>query len=104
MIYCGTDLFWLDGNRGTQLKQWVTQNDDGTMVECLQRANIYVMYGFSRSWMGGLRISEADLGNPWWKDVVNGMVIGATVVTAALVGLYIFSEIISKKKPVVEAE
>ncbi|NLB49075.1 MAG: hypothetical protein GX813_04495 [Erysipelotrichia bacterium] len=104
MIYCGTDLFCLDGNRGTQLKQWVTQNDDGTMVECLQRANKYVMYGISRSWMGGLRISEADLGNPWWKDVVNGMVIGATVVTAALVGLYIFSEIISKKKPVVEAE
>ena len=62
------------------------------------------MYAISRSWMGGLRISEADLGNPWWKDVVNGMVIGTTVITAALIGLYVFSEIISKKKPVAGAK
>ena len=40
---------------------------------------------------------QADLGNPWWKDVVNGMVIGTTVITAALIGLYVFSEIISRK-------
>ena len=104
MLYCGTDLFCLDGNRGNQLRQWVTQNDDGTILLALQRANKYVMYAISRSWMGGLRISEADLGNPWWKDVVNGMVIGTTVITAALIGLYVFSEIISKKKPVAGAK
>lgn len=49
MLHSGTDLFCLDGNRGNQLKAWVTNNDDGQILEDLQRANKYIMYAMSRS-------------------------------------------------------
>ena len=52
MLHCGTDIFCLDGNRGSQLKQFITQNDDGYLLQDLQRANKYIMYAFSRSWLG----------------------------------------------------
>ena len=93
MIACGTDLFCLDGNRGGQLKSFVTQNDDGKMVEHLQRANKYVMYAISRSWMGGVSVSASDFEAPVWKKAVTGLVIGTSAITAILFGVYVFFEI-----------
>ena len=52
MLHAGTDIFCLDGARGNQLKQWVTQNDDGQILADLQRANKYIMYAMSRSRLG----------------------------------------------------
>ena len=104
MLHCGTDLFCLDGNRGSQLKQYITQNNDGTLLKDLQRANKYVMYAISRSWMGGIRVTEEEIVesmNPWWKKTVKGMVIGSTALAACLFGVYAFFEIyelINKKK------
>ena len=104
MIYCGTDLFCLDGNRGSQLKQWVTSNNDGEILRCMQRANKYVMYAMSRSWMGG--VDQGKVGaTPWWKATVNGICIGFGVLTLAAVGMYAFAEITTKlKKKEAEAE
>ena len=93
MIASGTDLFCLDGGRGGQLKTWVTQNNDGTMIRHLQRANKYVMYAISRSWMGGIRVSANDIQDPWWKKTVTGLVIGTGSLAAILVGVYAFFEI-----------
>ena len=101
MIYCGTDLFCLDGNRGGQLEEWVTQNDDGVVLKALQRANKYVMYSMSRSWMGGIRVSKEEVkkgANPWWKTTVSGIVIGTTVVTGGLFVTYVVLEVLEKKK------
>ena len=104
MLHCGTDLFCLDGNRGSQLKQWVTGNNDGTIVRDLQRANKYIMYSISRSWMGGVRVSDEEMSqssNPWWKKTVTGLTIGSTAITVCLVGVYVFfeiTEILSRKK------
>ena len=104
MLYNGTDLFCLDGQRGGQLKSWITGHDDGTLLLQLQRANKYIMYSISRSWMGGIRVSAEEIEasmNPWWKKTVNGLVVGTTVVSAILVGVYVFFEvfeIISKNK------
>ena len=108
MLYCGTDVFCLDGNRGGQLKQWVTQNDDGTILECLQRANKNIMYSISRSWMGGLRISEKEMEeeiekntNPLWKQAVNGITIGTTTLMGIVLGVTAFAvvfDIISRRK------
>ena len=99
MIACGTDLFCLDGSRGSQLKQWVTGNNDGTMVEHLQRANKNIMYSISRSWMGGITITKEDLQeslNPWWKKTVTGAVIGSGAIAVILIGVYAFFEISTK--------
>ena len=98
MIHSGTDLFCLDGNRGGQLKQWVTGNDDGTLLLDLQRANKYIMYATSRSWMGGVTpMSEEEIKqnmNPWWKQTINGIAIGTTTVTAGLFGAYAVFEVL----------
>ena len=96
MIACGTDLFCLDGGRGGQLKDWVTSNNDGKMVEHLQRANKYIMYAISRSWMGGIEYSEEDLeatSNPVWKKAITGSVIGTGALTAIIFGVYVFFEV-----------
>ena len=97
MLYCGTDLFCLDGNRGSQIKSYITSNNDGKLLKSLQRANKYVMYGISRSWMGG--VAAEDVGKvPWWKITVNALVISAGSITAVLFGMYVFTEIMSKRK------
>lgn len=104
MLHCGTDLFCLDGNRGSQLKQWVTGNDDGQILMDLQRANKYVMYSISRSWMGGIRVTAEEIeekSNPVWKKSTNGIAIGTTVAASLLGGVYIFFEVfeaITKRK------
>ena len=99
MIHSGTDLFCLDGNRGGQLKSWVTSNNDGTLLLDLQRANKYIMYSMSRSWMGGVTpMTEEEIEenlNPWWKKAVTGLVIGSGSIAAILVGVYAFFEIMS---------
>ena len=99
MIHSGTDLFCLDGNRGSQLKDWVTSRDDGTLLLDLQRANKHIMYAMSRSWMGGIApVSEEEITeqlNPWWKKTVTGLVIGSAGIAAILVGVYAFFEIMS---------
>ena len=103
MIHCGTDLFCLDGNRGNQLKQWVTSNKDGDILKDMQRASKHVLYSFSRSWMGGVEPSNVGA-DPWWKITINALTISAGTVTAGLLGMYIFTEIVSKKKAVKPAE
>ena len=102
MLHCGTDLFCLDGNRGGQLRDWITSNNDGDLLKDLQRANKYVMYAISRSWMGG--VAADDVGKaPWWQVTIDVITISAGTVTVALFGMYIFTEIISKKKPAAPA-
>ena len=60
------------------------------------------MYAISRSWMGG--VAAEDVGKaPWWKVTVDVITISAGTVTVALFGMYIFTEIISKKKPAAPA-
>ncbi len=103
MVHCGTDLFCLDGNRGTQLKQWVTSNKDGDILKDMQRASKYVLYSFSRSWMGGVEPSNVGA-DPWWKITINALTISAGTVTAGLLGMYVFTEFVSKKKAAKPAE
>ena len=67
----------------------------------MQRANKYVMYSISRSFVGGVSVSEEEIiesMNPWWKKTLNGIIIGTGSLTAALFGVYIFAEIMSKVK------
>ncbi|MCQ2799885.1 MAG: glycoside hydrolase family 3 C-terminal domain-containing protein [Bacilli bacterium] len=101
MLHCGTDLFCLDGNRGGQLKDFIRSNNDGDLLKDLQRANKYVMYAISRSFMGGIEVSDAEIyaqQHPWWKNVVDGAFIGVGVLTAAAAGLYVFTEFFKKDK------
>ena len=105
MLHSGTDLFCLDGNRGGQLKQWVTQNDDGTLLKDLQRANKYIMYSMSRSWMGGITpVTEEEMEaaiNPTWKKTVSGITIGTTAAAGTLFAVYAVFEVLgimAKKK------
>ncbi len=101
MLHCGTDLFCLDGSRGSQLKQWVESNNDGQILKDLQRANKHVMYAISRSWMGGVAVSAEEIqasSNPWWKTTVSAATVGSLVVTAGLIGAYLVFEFLDKFK------
>ena len=102
MIHNGTDLFCLDGNRGNQLKQHVRDNDDLTILKDMQRANMYVMYALNQSWMGGLsEVSDEEIEanlNPWYLQAVTGAEIALGSATAVLFGVYVFMEVLDKKK------
>ena len=115
MLHSGTDLFCLDGGRGGQLKTWVSatadggtdnnHKNDGTLLLDLQRANKYIMYSMSRSWMGGIApVTEEEMEaaiNPTWKKAVNGITIGTTAAAGTLVAVYAVFEVLgfmAKKK------
>lgn len=101
MLYCGTDIFCLDGGRGSQLKQWVEGQNDMTALRCLQRANKNIMYSMTRSWMGGVTVTAKDIeesSNPTWMKVVDGVVVGTTIITSALLLAYIVLEVLNKTK------
>ena len=102
MLHCGTDLFCLDGGRGGQLKQFINDNDDGDLLEDLQRANKYIMYSISRSWMGGIEYN--DFGKKAWQKAVDGTVIGLSIVTGGLFVAYAVFEVLSKIRKEPEAK
>ena len=70
----------------------------------MQRANKYIMYAISRSWMGGIRVTAEEIeesSNPVWKKSTNGIAIGTTVAASLLGGVYVFFEVfeaITKRK------
>ena len=101
MLYCGTDIFCLDGGRGKDLKKDIIDNDDMTNLRALQRANKYIMYSMTRSWMGGVATTEEEIAerlNPVWKQALNGTFIGLSVTTAVLLAAYITFEVLNKLK------
>ena len=76
----------------------------------LARANKNIMYSISRSWMGGLRISEKEMEeqleqavNPTWKKAVSGIVIGTTSLTGVVAAVTVFAIVLDfisrRKKP-----
>ena len=100
--YCGTDMFCLDGSRGKALRTWVKDHDDGTILRCLQRANKNIMYAMSRSWMGGITVSDEEIAassNPWWKKLLTGVTVGVTVIASLVGAVYVFGEVMDKASP-----
>ena len=93
MLYAGIDVFCLDGGRGSQIKTYITNNDDGTLLKSLQRANKYIMYALSRSSMGGITVSGGNQGSetanpggntqnpnnnqPAWNPITNAVITKA---------------------------
>ena len=96
MLHCGTDLFCLDGSRGSDLRSYVTSNDDLTILKDLQRANKYIMYSISRSMMGGIEFN--DFGKKAWQKAIDVSVVAMFVVTGGLVAAYATFEILAKVK------
>ena len=102
MAAAGTNIFCLDGQRGSQLVDYVESTDDGNFVKIMQESNKYIMYALLQSWMGDNAAANDDLINanlnPWWKTVVysiDGVVIGLTVVS---LGLYVYFDFFKGRK------
>ena len=109
MVECGTNVFCLDGGRGSQLTQYVSSNNDGGLVKKMQESNKYIMYALLQSFMGGMSNAEAEKDmsrtqNAWWKTTIYGIDIGVGVLTAAAVALFVVYEFVKKsndgKEPV----
>lgn len=100
MVAAGTDIFCLDGNRGSQLVQYVEENDDGYFVQLMQEANKHIMYTLLQSWMGdeGAVDDAGVTTTQWWQTTiyaVDGVVIGLTVLAF---GAYIYFDFFHKAK------
>ena len=108
MCEAGTNVFCLDGGRGGQLTQYVTQNKDGGLLKKMQESNKYIMYALLKSYMGDGDPEEIDeetmkammykQEHPWWLNVVNGICIGTYTITGLLAAAYVVFEILEKKK------
>ncbi len=101
MVEAGTNIFCLDGQRGGQLVTYVTGQKDGGLLKDMQLSNKYIMYALLQSFMGDMTAeqNEADMGrtkNAWWKGVLYGLDIGAGVLTAGAVALFVIYEFIKK--------
>ena len=108
MVEAGTNVFCLDGQRGGQLVEYVTGNNDGGLVKDMQLSNKYIMYALLQSFMGDMTAeqNEADMGrtkNTWWKGTIYGLDIGVGVLTAAAAALFVVYEFIKKPKAELEA-
>jgi beta-glucosidase len=102
MTAAGTNIFCLDGNRGSQLVSYVEENDDGNMLKIMQTSNRYIMYSLVHSWMGDTgAINEDDIAaseHPWWKNLIIAIDVVAGVFTLAALGLYVTFDFILKTK------
>ena len=102
MTAAGTNIFCLDGNRGSQLISYVEENDDGNMLKIMQTSNRYIMYSLVHSWMGDAgAINEDDIAaseHPWWKTLIIAIDVVAGVFTLAALGLYVTFDFILKTK------
>ena len=96
MIHNGTDLFCLDGRRGSDLASYVKSNDDLQILKDMQRANKYIMYALNQSWMGGVEGPTDEeieaINDPWYMKTITGVTIGVGSVSIIFFGLYIFFE------------
>ena len=101
MVEAGTNVFCLDGQRGGQLVTYVTGQKDGGLLKDMQLSNKYIMYALLQSFMGDMTAeqNEADMGRTkkaWGKGVLYGLDIGAGVLTAGAVALFVIYEFIKK--------
>ena len=101
MAEAGTNVFCLDGNRGSQLTTYVSNNKDGGLVKKMQESNKYIMYALLHSFMGSMSNEEAEADmsrtqNAWWKTTIYGIDIGLGVLTATAVALFVVYEFFRK--------
>ena len=101
MLEAGTNLFCLDGARGDYIKQQIIDNDDGYLLQLLQRANKRLFYALLHSSMGGIAEDYVETGAAEWWEI---MIIVIDVITGAAamgcLGLYVYTTYFKKaRKP-----
>jgi hypothetical protein len=114
MILGGTEVFCLDGGRGSQIRQLITGNDDGYLLQLCQKANKDIMYAYAQSWMGDAGRAAAEAAEKgesgevdegpkemfkWWKPVVWSIdgVIGAFAL--ASIACFVIFTFVKKVEP-----
>jgi len=97
MLEAGTNLFCLDGNRGTQIVNQIRNTEDGHLLDLLQRANKRLMYALTFSFMGG-ETANVSGGLEWWESTIIAVdcVFGAATLAAA--GAFVFFTYLKKKE------
>lgn len=114
MILGGTEVFCLDGGRGSQIRSLITGNDDGYLLQLCQKANKDIMYAYAQSWMGDAGRAAAEAAEKgesgevdegpkemfkWWKPVVWSIdgVIGAFAL--ASIACFVIFTFVKKVEP-----
>ncbi|MBR4210117.1 MAG: fibronectin type III-like domain-contianing protein, partial [Lachnospiraceae bacterium] len=104
MLEAGTNLFCLDGARGGIIVQQIKDNDDGHLLQLLQRANKRLFYALLHSSMGGIAEDyvETDAAN-WWETTLNVIDVVTGLLALFFLGLYFFTEYGKKDEKVTQA-
>ncbi|MCR5693245.1 MAG: glycoside hydrolase family 3 C-terminal domain-containing protein [Bacilli bacterium] len=107
MILGGTEVFCLDGGRGSLIRDLITSTDDGYLLSLCQKANKDIMYAYAQSWMGdagraaaeaaakGDQVEEIEVQErfKWWIPVVwsiDGVFGAFTIASIACFVLFAF--------------
>ncbi len=104
MLEAGTNLFCLDGARGGIIVQQIQDNDDGHLLQLLQRANKRLFYALLHSSMGGIAEDyvETDAAT-WWETTLNVIDVVTGLLALFFLGLYFFTEYGKKDEKVTQA-
>ena len=108
MCEAGTNIFCLDGGRGSQLIQSVESNHDGALLKKMQESNKYIMFALLHSYMGD---ADPDLytdeemariiyeqEHPWWWTLLQSISITTYVATGLVGAAYIAFEVLERRK------
>ncbi|MCX4314843.1 MAG: hypothetical protein OSJ83_13455, partial [Clostridia bacterium] len=100
MLLAGTDIFCLDGQRGSQIKNLIKSTDDGTLVKALQEANKRIFYTLLKSSLGGSIKSGDVFENSlyWWQSALIAVNVILGVITAAFIVLFVLFTYIKKQE------
>lgn len=97
----GTDRFCMTNGTVAMdtVKAYLDETDDGDFVQYIKRAAKNYCYEFSRSNLVNGLSSDAIVETivPWWETLINGMMIGFAVLTAAGIILVTVSKVKMRK-------
>lgn len=105
MLMAGTNIFCLDGNRSSQMRQLIESTDDGTLLRKLQESNKYIFNALLHSSIGGSIDDSYTYEDTlmWWQQllIAINVIVGAAAL-ASIAGYVVFTYVKRDKKMVKE--
>ena len=102
MLHAGTDIFCLDGGarHDQTIKNWIVNNNDGSLLKDLQEANKRIFYVLMHSSLGGAvdETTDAGGGAKWWQTMLVGIDAGFGVLTVGAAAMFVTFTYIKKQK------
>lgn len=99
-LVAGTDTFNAAVQKGRDIRSYLSDNDDGYVLQCLRQANKRFFYAMSRSTLiNGLTVdTEVSDFVPWWQTALIAICSVVGVITAGCAAMYVVSAVKNRKE------